>query len=273
MRYHSSSMETYERCQRKFYLQSQIPRADGSASFHLVAGSAFAKALEAARKAFYVDGADAGECHMLARETMLEAWGQDKMLHADTPKNLPTMLKALDKYLKHFPFTQDEYLPAMLADWSGIYSPAIEHKMRATLPNGEPYDGTPDMICEYGGLLWCLDDKTTGGRLDDQWRQSWLRRGQFLGYAWLAKEQYGIDVAGTIVRGVSVSRSAISVAETFVPTPQHLIDEWLSSTVARIEEQKRKKEYADYLPSMGVSCNAYNSPCEFLDKCLGKQEA
>lgn len=268
MRYHSSSMETYERCQRKFYLQSTIPRAEGG-SVHLVAGAAFAKSLEAARKAFYVDGQDTAYASASAHQSLTDAWGADKMAHAGTAKNIGAMLRALDKYLGHFPLTHDEYVPVVVATSDVM----IESKLRATLPNGEPYDGTPDMICEYGGLLWCLDDKTTGGRLDDTWRNSWLRRGQFLGYAWLAKQQYGIDVAGTIVRGVSVSRSAISVAETFVPTPQHLIEEWLAATVARIEEQKRKKEYADYLPSMGVSCNAYNSPCEFLDRCLGKQEA
>lgn len=273
MRYHSSSMETYERCQRKFYLQSTIPRAEGG-SVHLVAGAAFAKALETARKAFYVDGKDEDTALGLANAAMADAWGPDKMAHAGTAKNIGAMLRALDKYLGHFPLTYEEYVPYKIQIESNVsFDLAIEHKMRATLPNGEAYDGTPDMICEYSGLLWCLDDKTTGGRLDDTWRTSWLRRGQFLGYAWLAKQQYGIDVAGTIVRGVSITRSAISVAETFIPSPAHMIEEWVATTVSIIDEQKRKQEYANYRPSLGVSCNAYNSPCEFLDRCLGKQEA
>lgn len=255
-RHHASSLDTFQRCQRKYWLDHRVVRIEPpTKSVHLHAGSCIAQALEVARKTFYWDGLGAAETQILATNMLVDSWG-DPMLFATSPKNLQACCVALDKYLTEFPLDQSEYVPL---------AGHVEHKLSAIL-GGMEYDGTPDMVCEYAGEIWCLDDKTTGGRLDDTWRASWLRRGQFMGYAWLL-EQHGIEIAGTIVRGIQIGTRP-QVKETYVPTPPHLVKEWQREAIQLMCDCEDKQDFLDCAPSLGVSCVVFGAPCEYLQRCL-----
>jgi hypothetical protein len=256
MKLTSTSLATFRTCQRKFYFEQVLGRG-GDESVHTHAGACLAKALETSRRAFFERGDNAAQARDEAELELHKAWG-DPLRYAGETKNLHRVSQAIDKYFIDFPLDQD------------YRCVAIEKYFEAPLA-GITYAGRADAIIEKGGLLWILDDKTTGSSLDSKWKAQWMRRAQFSAYCW-GMSQIGLQVAGCLVRGISIQKSRISTLEITVPRPSFLIDEWLLTASKECETILARNdgdflEYPLYSPSFDNCHNDYGKPCRFFDSC------
>jgi hypothetical protein len=98
----STMLATFRSCPQKFfrsYVEHWKPKSE---SVHLVAGGAFAKGLEVARRSFYERGANAEEALEWGMKALLETYG-DFECPADSAKSAMRMAGALEFYFQQYP--------------------------------------------------------------------------------------------------------------------------------------------------------------------------
>lgn len=280
----SSMLMTFDACELKgvrSYIQHLRDVGDAP-STHLVAGGAFAKGLEVARKAYYDDKETETDAEILGTQALIDYYGDHQPTRKT--KSLDNMIAALDLYFGEYPLSCMGDAPIRLP--SGKH--AIEHSFLAELPFKHPdlkeetpllIAGRADAIIEHGGKLWLLDEKTTGMQFGRNWASSWATRGQFTTYSLYFKRQ-GLDIAGVCVRGVYLGSSRIDFQECYSSRSSWQLEIWekqLHKKIARWLQQ-----YKDWKNSGGApvgeffdgawneACNAYFSTCAFQDFCLYK---
>lgn len=287
-----STMMAALACQRRWdfaYQHNFTPNA--GKSIHLIAGGAFAKGLEVMRLAHYqgfydrpiyaldpVTGEsvrtgvehcvvdDPRDCLELGLEALMLAYG-DEPEHS-TAKTLDRMCGALEFYAERFPIDDPEY--GTISVISG--KPGIEWNFCVPLPvlhpdTNEPllYAGRLDIVLDIYGGKYLVDDKTTSA-LGFSWPAQWDMRGQFIGYSWGARE-LGIQIDGSLVRGVSILKTKYDSAQAIVHQPDWKIDEWIGAACEKLESAKRLYARGINVPAFGEACNEYGG-CEFKQVCM-----
>ena len=295
-----STMLSTLTCHRKWvWSYERNYTAFGGKSIHLMAGAAFAKGLEVMRSSFVKgscleiikDASYRGASEEDFRKVKLEGEVKDKYdaLHFglqalmlsydesvvhDTAKTLDRMCGALEFYADSFPLDNPDF--GVITDISG--KAGVEWNFAVPLPVMHPDTGEPiifcgrlDVVLDVFGGTYLVDDKTTSS-LGASWPQQWDMRGQFVGYAWAAR-QYGLRVDGSLVRGISILKTKYDKAQAIVPQPEWKQDEWLASTVAKLNHAKALYFSGDpklnALPVFGEPCNEYGG-CEFKQPCMNR---
>lgn len=263
----SSFLNDLRSCVHKAYLSQMLHWKPKSTNIHLNAGGAFAKGLEVARKAYYDLSIDPQSATIEGGKALIAQYEEPSIEDADHAKSLPNMLGALGSYFQVHPLDTDSLKPHRLP--SG--KPAIEFTFAIPLSicnpeTGEPilYTGRCDMIGEYNGQLFVVDEKTTSG-IGPTWFNNWALKSQLTGYVWAAR-QYGFDVAGAIIRGIAILKREFKHAESIQYRPQWMIDRWYKQTerdLARLIECW-KEDYYDY--NLDSACSSYGG-CQFLKIC------
>jgi len=232
-------------------------------SIHLIAGGAYAKGLEVARRAYW-NGASPEACLLEGTKALIMAYGDADP--GPTAKSLDRMIGAMEYYFDAYPLDTDD---ARIATIGGV--PAVEWSFGLPLPfahpdTGEPllYAGRTDMLCEFAGGLYALDDKTTS-QLGASWPRQWELRGQFSGYAWAARE-LGIRLAGTLVRGVSILKTKYETAQAIVNQPDWKVDRWVSHRDHIITQMIESYRSGKFHFALNEECNAYGG-CSFKQVC------
>lgn len=267
-----SSMIGYARaCHRKFFWRHIQNRAPKGSNIHLHAGGAFAKGLEAARLAFYFDGKSIDESICSGQMALVKAWGSED-LYEDENKGLGRMLGGLDyALLEAFPLGSDYIVPyispitnkPMVECSFGLPLEGVKHP-----ETGDPilYAGRFDMLGVHrtDAVIYVEDDKTTSS-LGAQWSNRWTLRSQFTGYVWGA-QQFGLPVAGAVVRGISFLLRSYDKAESIQQRPQWMIQNWYDQTVWDIKELIKEWEQGHWSLNYDESCAAYGG-CPYLRLC------
>ena len=211
---------------------------------------------------------------------------QDKQLL----KSPERMGLALGEYFKKFPLDDADYFPAQRED--GNF--AFEHTFTRELPILHPelnvpliFKGKLDLIQKFGERFSGVDDKTTS-RIQENLGTMLMANGQFLGYAWLAK-QHGIKLTDFRVRKVSIQVNEIKIPDEYIiPLTPYVVDSWEESMLIKLNNMVTayKKyispetkiniingfvnEQSFFLPDYGHGCTAYNRPCPFIPSCTSK---
>lgn len=278
----SSMLSAFRSCPQKFfreYFEHWKPKGN---SIHLHAGAAYASGLEAARRAFFVDGKPEAEAERIGADVLAEHYG-DFVCPSSCYKTVDRMLGALDFYFSKYPMATDHAKPAVIGDQHGI-----EFAFQQPLPIPHPETGDPlifsgraDTIVQFAGGIYIEDDKTTS-RLGDSWRNQWEMRGQFTGYCWAA-QQMGIKTSGVLVRGVSILKNGFDTAEVPTYRSQMEIDRWYYQTMRDIG--RMLDMYHHYKQALVVgqqdphwvwshnldeACNSYGG-CPFQSACKSKE--
>src|ERR1700743_2691742 len=263
----STILSTFRSCPQKFYRQYVEHWKPLAQSVHLVAGGAFASAIEAARSALYVRGESSADAEAAGLTALIKHYG-DFQCPPDSAKSLERMCGAFEFYLFNYPLGADGATPITLASGRrGIEFSFAEPLGVAHPVTGDPilYTGRSDMIAErFGTGVWIYDEKTTSS-LGASWGRQWEMRSQFTGYTWAARRQ-GIKTAGAIVRGVSILKTKYDTLEV----PPHRSDyqngRWEEQTNRDIERMIRcwKEGYWDW--SLDGACTDYGG-CSFVDIC------
>lgn len=290
----STMLSAFRSCPQKYfrtYLQHWKPQQQ---SVHLVAGGAFAKGCEIARQAYYqgevpiydqktdpetglittVDTGEVKSCEPENSEFSVAEGLRALIVHygdfecpPDSAKSLERMCGALEYYFEVWPLGADGCPPVQFAN--GRY--AVEFSFAEPLPFNHPITGQPvlytgraDMIGEFAGGIYTVDEKTTTS-LGARWGKQWEMRSQFTGYNWAAKKA-GIDVSGTLIRGIAVLKTKYNDAQEITSRSDYEIDRWLNQVVRDLTNIQRmwEENYFDY--NLDNACNEYGS-CSLTSVC------
>lgn len=234
------------------YFDHWKPRGN---SVHLVAGAAYARGLEVARRSYYYQH-DKDKALADGVKALLEAYG-DFQCPDDSAKSPSRMAGALEYYFSKYGWDTDEAQPHVIAG-----APCIEFSFAEPLPVNNPQTGNPliysgraDMIAQYAGGLWVLDDKTTG-QLGASWLNQWGLRSQFTAYSWAA-QKVGIPTSGVLVRGLAILKRGYNTEQVYTTRSKWEIDRWLGQVCRDVERMKESWQngYWDY--NLDHACTEY----------------
>lgn len=263
----STMLAAFRSCPQKMfrsYVEHWKPRAE---SVHLVAGGAFAKGIEVARRAFFEEKLSKDQAEAAGVEALIKAYG-DFDCPPDSAKSLDRVTGALEAYYAEYPLGDDGMVPVQWAD--GKFG--IEFSFALPLPDtrhpetGDPilYTGRADMIAHFAGGVYVVDEKTTS-QLGATWPNQWELRSQFTGYCWAARES-GLAVDGAIIRGISILKKSYGHAQAITRRPGWEVDRWLEQVrrdLARMEDCWRRGWW-DY--SLDSACIEYGG-CSLREIC------
>lgn len=292
----STTLAAFRSCPQKMfrtYVEHWKPKGE---SVHLVAGGAFAKGIEVARKAYFEGEAHVPQVEFVHDETLgysvrkvtwndspcaagdreaAEALGIGALIAAygdfecpaDSAKSLERTCGALEFYFQHYPLGADGTEPITLAggrrgiEFSFARPLDIRHPV-----TGDPilYTGRSDMIAEAFGGVYVFDEKTTS-QLGASWPRQWENRAQFTGYVWSAREE-GIEVQGAIIRGISILKTKYDTLQAITYRTPYEIDRWLEQTHRDIKRMIECWESGWWDYSLDGACGEYGG-CSLLRVC------
>lgn len=252
----STFLSSFRSCPRKAYLTYIEHWKPQNESVHLVAGKAFASGVEAARRAFYVDGHSPQDSCAIGLQALITEYG-DFDCPEDSAKSLTRMCGALEFYFEHYPLGDDGAVPILVGGKTGIEFSFAEPLDILHPVTGDPiiYSGRADAVCHYNDGIFVFDEKTAS-QLGASWSRQWDMRSQFTGYIWAAR-QSKIDVQGAVVRGVSILKTKYDTQQAITYRSQWEIDRWLEQVHRDIARaiQAWESGYWDY--SLDHACAEY----------------
>ena len=267
----SSSLATFKACRQKWYLNSVAEFKPKGQSVHLVAGKAFARGLEVARKEFFVNGQTSDQAIAAGLGALIREYGEFQC-PSDSAKSPENMCGAFEYYFSVYPLGELD-VPIKFGEGRR----GIEFSFALPLPirhpdSGDPilYSGRMDAICEFAGGIYIVDEKTTSS-LGASWSRQWDLRGQFIGYAWGCRES-GIRVSGSLIRGVSILKTKYETAQAVVRHADWQVDEWFTETTWFIKQMIGHWQSEFYPHDYGDSCSDYGG-CAFKDVCMSQEKA
>ena len=258
----------YAACPTKFYYSNVYGIKPSGKNIHTLFGGALADGLCAYRTSVYRDGLDHETALRDGWQAIVEHWGGEED-PAYGNKTLTNCLICLEDYMTSF-----EESPLVPAWVNG--QPATEMSFCVPVPGTQhPETGNPilftgrfDMLAEYNGALYVLDDKTTS-QLGNQWMQQWRLSSQLIGYTW-ACQQYGLKPSGAVVRGASPQAKGNKFLECFNMYSQWLVDRWARQFVRDINNMIEDYQNGVWSMNFGGACTEYGG-CKFLDICTSRK--
>lgn len=274
----SSMLGALKSCEKKFKNEYIEHWKAKDASVHLHAGASFAKGLEVARTAFYVQHKDPDTSIALGLGALLEAYGAFECPE-DSAKSASRMAGAYEFYFTNYPLREEEEQPVVLPsgkrgiEFSFAHPLLIPGTDRYLLhpETGDPilYCGRMDMLMSFAGGTFIEDDKTTS-QLGPTWSRQWDLRSQFTGYAW-GCVQSGIHVDGAVVRGVSILKTKYDTQQAVSYRPEWQINRWYTELLVWIQRALAAYKTGIYLHNLDHSCAEYGG-CSFRQACSSEDE-
>ena len=268
----STTMAGFKSCPRKSQLESFQHWKLRDQSIHLHAGASYATGIEAARRAYYIDGLAADDAVALGIKALLEAYG-DFQCPPESAKSADRTAGALEFYFSHYRLGEDKAIPMTLPGGkTGIEFNFLEPLDIIHPETGDPilYSGRMDMMCEYEGMHLGEDDKTAS-QLGASWPLQWDLRSQFTGYVWGA-QRAGIKLDGFLVRGVSILKTKYDTLQAITYRPAWMIERWYEQLLRDIKRMMEAWEsnYFDY--NLDHACAEYGG-CPFRSVCQMRDPA
>lgn len=264
----NSTLAAFRACFQKgfrTYIEHWKPKAE---SVHLVAGAAYARGLEVARRHFYEDGMSSADSIAQGLGALIKAYG-DFQCPPDSAKSLERTAGALEFYFDRYPLETDDAKPLLLKSGKR----AIEFAFAEPLPIAHPatgdsliYSGRSDMVSDYSSGIYIEDDKTTS-QLGPSWINSWELRSQFTGYVWAAKKVPELaDVKGVLVRGVSILKTRYDTAQALTYRADWEVMRWYVETISLLNRMKAAWVEGYWNYNLDDACTSYGG-CPFVRVC------
>ena len=261
----STMLAAFRSCPQKCfrtYVEHWKPKAE---SVHLVAGGAFAKGIEVARKAFFDLGWSREDAEAAGLHALIEAYG-DFPCPSDSAKSLERMCGALEFYLAAYPFGDDGMAPHVVGGKNAIEFSFAEPLGINHPVTGDPilYTGRSDLVAEYMNGIYVVDEKTTSS-LGASWSKQWEMRSQFTGYVWAARRA-GIDAVGAVVRGVSILKTKYDTQQAITHRSPYEIDRWQEQTERDILRAMQMWSEGRWDYNLDHACGEYGG-CSMVEVC------
>lgn len=271
----STMLATFRSCPQKLfrtYVEHWKPKAE---SVHLVAGGAFAKGIEVARKCFFEGYSDEDGSYPAGDRETAEAVGVKALVKAygdfecppDSAKSLERTAGALEFYFQAYPLGADGLTPVQFSNGAAAIEFSFAEPLNVLHPvTDDPilYTGRCDLIGEFSGGIYCVDEKTTSS-LGQSWSRQWEMRAQFTGYQWAAQRAQ-LNVQGTLVRGVSILKTKYDTQQAITYRSPYEVERWMAQTLRDIMRARAMwiEGYWDY--ALDHACAEYGG-CNMLDIC------
>jgi len=262
----STTMAAFKSCPQKAYLEFIQHWKAREPSVHLHAGAAFASGLEAARVAFYIEGATPDDSVARGLSALLTHYG-DFECPADSAKSAQRMAGALEYYFSMYPLGIDKAIPMTLPGGKRGIEFSFLEPLDLTHPvSGDPilYSGRMDMMVDYEGMSLGEDDKTAS-QLGASWPRQWDLRSQFTGYVWGAARA-GIKLDGFLVRGVSILKSKYDTLQAITYRPQWQQERWYEQLIRDAKRMIQCWEAGYWDFNLDHACAEYGG-CPFRSVC------
>jgi hypothetical protein len=256
----SSMLSAFRACPYKAYLSYIEHWKPKFESVHLVAGGAFAKGIEVARKEFFENGKSAQDSEAAGLRALIIAY-DDFDCPSDSAKSLTRMVGALEFYLSNYPLGADGAEPITLPTGRrGIEFSFIEPLDISHPTTGDPllYSGRADMVASFAGGVYCFDEKTTS-QLGQKWGDQWDLRSQFTSYCW-AGRRLRIPMQGAIVRGISILKTKYDTAQAITYRADWELDRWEDLMYRQLEKMLGFYKLQEYEKDLDGSCVRSGNP-------------
>lgn len=271
----STMRADFVNCPQKFYQGYILRRALKGGSVHLIAGGAYAKGLEIIRNLVY------GPEKLSVDDALAEAFPKVIAEYGDfyeegaEHKSPINIIKALIAYFDHYPPATDHIQPVMKKDGYPATEFTFSIPTQIKHPDtGEPilYAGRFDMLANYQGSIWVVDDKTASS-LGWGWDRQWKLRGQLTGYTFAAR-YFGWEAQGAIVRGISLLKTgAFGFSEPIEYRSPFMLERWwvqLHRDLARMvdcwQDKSEEHPYGFWDYNLADACTSYGG-CPFAQLC------
>lgn len=262
----STIMAAFKSCPTKANLEFIEHWKLKDQSVHLHAGASYAAGLEAARTAFYVNGAHPDDAIAAGLLTLLTTYG-DFQCPPESAKSADRTAGALEYYFSAYPLGSDKAVPLTLPGGKrGIEFSFLEPLDMPHPETGDPllYSGRMDMMVDYEGMKLGEDDKTTS-QLGASWPRQWDLRSQFTGYVWGASRA-GIKLDGFLVRGVSILKTKYDTLQAITYRPAWMIERWYKQLRMDIVRMINAWEAGYFDFNLDHACAEYGG-CPFRGVC------
>lgn len=273
----STMLSAFKRCPRMFFWEYILCLRPRGRKTDLVAGGAFAAAIEAASQAWFRDGErDMDRVLAAAYRAFAASWGDFPADPEGSYKTHDSTFRAVLDYFRHYPLASDPFQPNFVIEPDGSTAPTYEFSFGVPLldptfprhPSGDPflYSGRIDAFGTYHSLPAIRDEKTSGRAPTRRWSESWDLRGQFLGYLW-ALQSFGHSVSTVVVRGVTIQKTQSQHIEAVKTYPPELILRWYAQLARDLHRlvDCYNSGYFDY--NFADACNAFGTPCAYTILC------
>ena len=262
----STMLSAFRSCPQKMfrtYVEHWKPKSE---SVHLIAGGAFAAGIEAARKAFYMEGQSPENSEAAGMEALLRHYG-DFECPPESAKSPERTAGALEFYFQNYPLGADQATPIKLAGGKQGIEFSFAHPLEISHPvTGDPilYTGRADMIADFAGGIYVFDEKTAS-QLGPSWGRQWDLRSQFTGYCWACRQD-GIQAAGVIVRGVSILKTKYDTQQAITYRGDWEVDRWHQQTLRDVKRMIQCWEDGYWDFSLDHACAEYGG-CSLTQVC------
>lgn len=261
----STMLAAFRSCPQKCfrtYVEHWKPKSE---SVHLVAGGAFAKGIEVARKAFFDQGLSREEAEAAGLEALIKAYG-DFDCPSDSAKSLSRMCGALEFYLASYPLGECGMDPHKVGGRNAIEFSFAEPLNIVHPVTGDPilYTGRADLIADFMNGVYVVDEKTTSS-LGASWSKQWEMRSQFTAYIWAARRA-GIPVSGAVVRGVSILKTKYDTQQAITHRSDYEIDRWQRQVERDLQRAIDMWKAGEWDYNLDHSCAEYGG-CSMVEVC------
>ncbi len=292
----STIRSAFANCYRKGYWEFIRKRRRPGGNIHLLFGGCFAKAMEIARKSFYVGGKSQDVSIIEAIIAATDMWetgdGDALVPHRGPPANktYAGLVDAIASYFERWPLENAEVVPLRLPNGDLFIEKTFAFPVEGTSHpiTGKPviFAGRLDMLgtWEGGGDLIIGVDEKTSGYLGDSWAANWPMRGQITAYCY-GSALFGYRIRSFHIRGIGILKTDI----TFAPDLQNRRDwqlrRWLQQTknyinrasdlyIRMVAEQEANgfdgKHMEDHWDiNEDQACSAYGG-CPYMDLCTSE---
>jgi len=263
----STMISALRECPQKMfraYMQHWKPQLE---SVDLVAGGAFAKGAEVARKCFYEEGMDEDTSLGYGLSALTKYYGNfDPVI--DTPKTLENMQRAFEYFFYRYPLGSDMFEPLRLGSKLGIEFSFLEPLGINHPVTGDPIllSGRADMLGTYCDQIMLEDDKTTK-QLGTSWAEQWEMRSQFSAYAWAVQKALDIKVSTYLVRGLAIKKTGDDCMQVITHRSEYMVNAWYSQTIRDLNRLINMWDEGYYDYNFDNACNSYFKPCHFTEVC------
>lgn len=258
-------------CPHLFKLSYIDRRRPAGQKIDLIAGSAFATGHEAARRAFYEEGASPQDAEAYGLGKLWQAFG-DPPVPSDSPKDWQRVSLAYTHYYDAWPLGEDPVKPVTIP--SGRRGIEFTFALPIEIPN--PDTGQPLILagrCDMLGLydtLPCLEDDKLTKQLGPTWPEKWDLDNQIFTYAYAARE-HGYNVQCAVIRAVKITKTTVEHAQRVKLLRNWEIDRWHAGFLHKVERmiQCYKEDIWEW--NLANACTSYGG-CAFRRVCMHEDE-
>lgn len=268
----STMLNSFRSCHRQFY-NNYIRRLEPKGlNIDLLAGAAFARGLEVARRSYYENHLSADISVGYGLAALLQAYG-DPPVSEDEVKTWDRVAAAYESYFANFPLETDPIRMSLVGELPAIeftFCIPIEEVLHPVTSQPILVSGRCDWLGDLRNSLFCMDEKTTKA-FHKNWAESWQLRSQFMMYTWAA-QQYDLPIKGTIVRGTAIQKTQIQHLEAIIYQPEWKLDRWYEQLVRDLQKIVLAwiEDYWDF--NYGESCTHWGG-CAYAPICNMKDDS